>query len=444
VSEEPIALDYLEQLRECSLVLASEIDSVGLRFRMLETLREYGLERLAESNELEAIRYRHLSYFLTQAETIAPRLIGPEQGEWLARLEADHDNMRAALDKSSTDNRAPGVHLRLCGALWRFWYARGHVNEGRSRCIEALGKSHGAEWTSVRAKVLTGVGILAWRQSDYGAAQAFLEESLALSEGTGEKECMAFSLTVLGNVAHDRGDYSAARELHEKSLTIEWEKGRTRTTAASLCNLGNVALGQRDFERARTMYEASIEIFRELGDRTATGLLLINLASVAKFQGEFASAQSLLEMGIVIQREIENQWGLAMSLCELGDVACEQGDYASARTVLRQSLPILREIGDRRAIAANIEGFAAVAAALGPLDWAPRMWGAGERIREEIGSPMTTGEQSRYLQRVSKSRAALGDDGAFDSAWQTGREMTLDEVVELALQIGGNPASQTV
>jgi tetratricopeptide (TPR) repeat protein len=434
VCEEPIALDYLEQLRECSLVLASETDSEGLRFRMLETLREYGLERLAESNESEVIRYRHLSYFLTQAEAIAPRLTGPEQGEWLARLEAEHDNMRAALDKSSADDRVPGMHLRLCGALWRFWFARGHVIEGRHRCGDALGQPFGPGWTGARATVLMGAGSLAWRQADYGVAQAFFEESLALYQEAGDQEGMAYSFVYLGNVAYFQGNIAAAKELHEKSMTISMEMGRTRVAAASLCGLGDVALNQGNYSSARALYEESLDIFREVGDRTATGLLLCLLGDVARFEGDPASARSRLDEALTVQREIGNQWGIAVAFSALGLLACEQGDYASARTFLKKSLPVLRGNGDRRTIADTMGSLADVMAALGESVWAAQMWGATERLREEIGSPVTASEQPRYMRRVSEVRVALGDDAAFESAWQDGRKMTWEAAVTFALE----------
>jgi len=551
-AEGAAALDLLTSLADKSLVLAEQTNGHS-RFGMLETVHRYACERLAERGGGDAVRQRHQDYFLALAEEAEPNLKGADQAVWLQCLEAEHENLRAALDWSLTDaGSAKGV--RLCGALHRFWEARGHLSEGREWCERVLRKARGDERTRERAKALFSAGALSLHQGDYPAAGALLQESLAIRREVGERSAIAASLNTLGSVAHDQGDYPKARALYEESLAIRRglgdrggvadslnnlggvahsqgdyagaralleeslaiqrelgdrggiaaslnnlgylahnegdyararalheeclaisreledrfliaaslsnmgdvagemrdypaaealfvqslairrELGDQRGIAVSLSNLGNVAQEQRDDPRARVLHEESLAIRRVLGDRCGIAGSLNNLGCVAQSQRDYCAARALHEESLAIQREVGDRGGIAASLNHLGDVAYDDGDFAGSRALNEESLVIRRELGDKLGIARSLDGLAAAVAALGSVYGAARIWGAAERLREEIGSPLPPSERPRYDARLATARAALEDDAAFARTWKEGSDLTLEKAIELALE----------
>jgi len=422
-------LDLLTSLCDKSLVVV-ELNDGHTRYRLLETVRQYVRERLLESGGGDALRDRHRGYFLELAEAAEPKLMGAEQAEWLHRLDEEHDNLRSALDWSLVAAGSEGG-LRLCGALQRFWSMRGYLSEGREWCVRVLGKAGGEERTRGRAKALNVAGVLARQQSDYPAARAWLEESLAIQRQLGDRWGMATSLNNLGTVAWDQGDFPSTRAWLEESLAIMRELGDRWGIARSMTNLGNVAWEQGDYPSARALHEESLAIMRQLGDRRVIAASLLNLGVVAYAQDDYPAAGALYEESLAIMRELGDGSGIARLLTNLGNLVSDQGDFASAQALYQESVAVGRELGDRRGIADSLAGLATPVAALGSSLRAARIWGAAERLREEIGSPLL--ERPRYDQRVAAARAALGDDSAFDRAWQEGRAVTLEQAIGLAL-----------
>ncbi|MEO8752647.1 MAG: tetratricopeptide repeat protein, partial [Casimicrobiaceae bacterium] len=251
-------------LIEKSLVV---VDESGDRYRMLETVREYAREKLNASGNAETISEQHRDHFLALAEEADPELLGPKQAEWLARLDDEHDNMRAALARSvlATGN-AEG--LRLCLALQRFWLTRGHIAEGVDWCSRVLAKSDPAEQTPELAKVTNVAGKLAYYQSDYSRARAQYERSLAIWRHLADRKGIGNALNNLGIMVREQGDLSGARALSEESLAILREQGDRRGMIGPLFNLGMVARDQGDLESARTRSEEALAIARASGDRS--------------------------------------------------------------------------------------------------------------------------------------------------------------------------------
>jgi len=422
-------LNLLTQLLEKSLVV---MDAEGRRYRLLETVRQYAQDRLHESGDGEAARERHRDYFLALAEEAEPKLKGAQQAEWLQRLEEEHDNLRAGLSWSLAE-AGSGAGLRLCGALGWFWETRGHFAEGREWCVRVLGKARGEERTQERANVLNAAGNLARSQSDYRAARALHEECLAIRRQLGDRIGTAASLNNLGILTYLQGDYPAARALYEESLAIRRELGDRGSMATSLNNLGNVAIGRSDYPTARALHEESLAIRRELGDPGGIALSLLNLGDVAFQQGDYGFARALHEESLTIMRELGDRSGTATSLTNLGNVARDRGDFPAAWALHQEGLVIWRKLGDRRGIAFALEGLALAVAALGNSLRAARIWGAAERLREEIGSPLPPNERPHYDRHVAQARGALGDDAAFDRAWQVGRDLTLEQAIDLGL-----------
>ncbi len=429
VVEEWEALDLLTSLADKSLVVAEQRDGVT-RYRLLETVRQYARDRLLEIGEGETWRDKHLAYFLELGEESEPHLAGAQQQTWLDRLEREHDNIRAALEWSSevTD---PGVlGLRLAGAIWRFWAVRGYLLEGRACLAGLLDAVQSTAAGAVRTKALNGAGVLAYEQGDYAAARTLHEESLGIRRELGDWWGIAESLNSLGILTYQQGDLLDALALYEESLAIRWDLGDRRGIAMSLNNLGNLAYEQGDYPTARAHYEESLTMKRELGDRRGIAISLNNLGNLAYDQGDYPAAWALYEESLAISRELGNRWGIAMSLNNLGNLAYDQGDYPAARTLYDESLAIKRELGDRPGVAESLEGLASFAALADPSR-AARMWGAAEKLREDLGASLPPNERLRYERHVG---AAPTDDAAFQLAWLEGRAMTLELAIEYALE----------
>src|SRR5262245_1471679 len=240
-------LDGVASLVDKSLLRQQEQASGEPRFRMLETIREYGLECLTASGEEPGVRRAHADYYLALVEAAEPALTGPEQATWLERLGAEHDNLRTALQWAEESGEAE-IGLRLAGALCQFWLMHSHLREGQERLARLLGLAEAAPRTAARAKARTRAGHLADNLSDYEAAHTFFEESLAIRRVLGEKGGIAAALNDLGWVAWHRNDYPASRALSEESLAIWRELGDKAGIATSLHNLGWVAYYQGNYE----------------------------------------------------------------------------------------------------------------------------------------------------------------------------------------------------
>lgn len=323
------------------------------RYFMLETIRDYAWEKLSERGDGRAALEAHLLYYLSLAEEAEPQLKGPHGVEWLARIERDHDNIRAALDRAAAHNPALGV--RLAAGMGRFWEMRGHLSEGRSWLTRALATRQGGA-SADRAKALSYAGRLAWRQGDSLVAEELSQQALAIYSDLGDKSGSAMALHILGVVALGHGDYSAARARYEQSLAIRRDLGDNEGIAALLGNLGLVAYSQGDYPAARALYNESLDILRALGDRWSISIRLHNLAGVSFTQGDYHLAGDLYRESLEIARELGDRDGVAASLCNLGWVSHQQGDYLAARPLFEQGLTIARELGARATIAETLIG----------------------------------------------------------------------------------------
>ena len=468
-------LDLLSGLVDKSLVVFTEGREGGGRYRLLETVRHYGRERLAETQEERKGRERHGDYFLTLAENTAPKLRGSEQVQWLKVLEEEHDNLRQALTlyaEDAADGEAGEKGLRLGAALQQFWGTRGHLSEGRERLRTLLAHPGGQELTRARAEALNCAGALTSMQGETAHARVLYEESLAIRRELGDKSGIAISLNNLGLVAKDEGDYAHARILYEESLAIRRALGnksgiansliglgnvaylqgdyahtralyeeslaiaralRNKTGMAhSLLGLGNVAQEQGDYGHARILYEESLAIARELGNKSGIAHSLGNLGSVVQAQGDHAAAFVLLEESLMIARELGDKGGIANSLLGLGNAAYSQGGYAHARALYAESLTTGRDLGDRRVIAYNLEAFASLAAQERQEERCVRLWGAAAALREALNSPLSPDESAKQRRETTAVQTALRED-AFAAAWAQGRALTLKQAISYAL-----------
>ncbi len=382
--EQAEVLDLLAQLVDKSLVAVEQGGGEAARYRLLATLRQYGRERLTESGAGENVRRKHAQFFLAFAEKADEKLTGPEQAIWLDRWDAEHDNIRAALEWTLVSD--PEIALLLVGTMVDYWDSRGYIGEGREWLAAALALPASAARTASRANALQGAGWLAGRQGDYAPARSQLEESIEIRRAVGNRAGLMFSLNALGSVAVMQGDTVAARAALEEALTIGRELGNKAAIAASLLFLGAAAFGRAESDAARALFQESLLIQREIGNKQGVATCLNQLAAVTAYEGNYALARSQVEEALTIERELGNKPGIALCVGHLGRSASDYGDYPLARSRLQESLAVQRELGNRRRIAADLAWLGSVALMQGDYGLARSMAEESLAIRRELGN----------------------------------------------------------
>jgi tetratricopeptide (TPR) repeat protein len=385
----------LTSLVDKSLVIY-EADKRGARYRLLETVRQYARDRLLEAGEDKGARGRHARFYLALAEEAAPHLSRAWRNTWVERLDAEHDNLRAALAWSQSEEEEGETGLRLVGALHWFWYFRSYFREGEEWARSALARTEEVAHlrrTKARAGSLYAGGIFHWHRGDYVTARSLLAESAAIWRDLEDKSGLARALMNLGLAARDQGDYPAARTHLEECVQIAPEAKDPWTPAWALLTLGTV-------------------VYRE---------------------GESAAARSLYERALILARELEDPWLIAWSLINLGDVARRMGDSGQAMGLYRECLTLFCELGNRQSMAYALEALASLIVAQGELERGARLFGAAEALREAIGARMSPADFAEYADSVAALRVALGEQ-AFAAAWAEGRATPLEQAIASALQ----------
>ncbi len=377
------ALDGVTALVDKSLLRQEESPAYEPRFVMLETIREYGVERLKSAGGWEAARRAHAMYFLGLAEQAEPELTGPAQPQWLDRLEREHDNLRAALTWAEDPGEGE-IGLRLGAALWRFWVVRGHLHEGHDRLERLLTLPGAAARTGSRARVLHGLGTIIHEMGhDYREARGFVEDSLSIWRELGDKRGTATALNSLGWLAFHLGEFDRARALSEEALLLHQELGEKRGAAVALFNVGSVALHRSDYPTALSLFDQSIALRREIGDRRGCAYVQVSLAWVEHQRGNHGRAAAILVEALTVLRELNDRQLVAWALSYQGMVAHDVGDLGRARVTLEEGLSLARGVGNNLIIAWALIHLADVlqsqgeiAAALPLLEEGVSMWRA--------------------------------------------------------------------
>jgi predicted ATPase/DNA-binding XRE family transcriptional regulator len=342
------------------------------RLIMLETIREYALEQLQARGEADGIQRAHAMHFLALAEQAATKLSGAQQAEWLNRLATEYDNLRAAL-RWALDHGEVERAFRLGGALWRFWYLRGYLSEGRRWLEEALAAEIGG--TPSRAKALTGAGILAHYQADYHRAAALCGEALDLSRRLADKAGVDAALQGLALVSRSVGDYDTGRVRYEAALPLLREIGDRAGIAHTLRYLSILLVDKGDYGAARPLLADSRAIFEAVGNQQGAAVALSITAELHHAEGDDAAAIRLFERALQTARQVGDAHGASRMLAGLGMATLGQADYARARAALEEALGMLRADGEHEEIARCLDGLAALNAAEGQAARAARLLG---------------------------------------------------------------------
>ncbi len=426
-------LDRLQLLIDQSLLQQAEGPTGEPRFRMLETIREYARERLVASGEGKELHRQHSHYFLALAERAEPALWGgADQRAWIKRLEAEHENLRAALHQA-LEHGAVEVALRLASALWRFWMMHGYLGEGRQWLERALARDNPVA-PIVRAKALAAAGFLTAHQGEAKRGQAYLEESLELFRNLGNSCDFAHALCVLGWTMMIQGDYERARLLTEEGLVQARNLAFPPGVALALTGLGLLRWYQyHDDTQARALFEESLALQQELQDRWGIETALINLGVVLREQGDVARAAAVFEKYLALAQEQDEPRTIAVALLNLGWLALDAGDDARTTRCFEESLALFDNVGDRVGIAAALEGLASAALTQGQAVRAARLYGGAEALHDIIGVEAPFGRRTPH-QRHERLLHAMLDDPALAAARVVGRAMTLEQAVAYALE----------
>ena len=386
-------LDLLSRLVDKSLVLAEPRGGERLRFRMLDTVRQYALERLRAAGEERAARLRHLDHFVGLSRRAMSGLIGPEQGAWLDRLEAEHENFLSALWCCRQIEGGETQALHIVGSLWRFWFGHGHFELGRSVLATELNLSGARAPTRERAEALLGAGALAFHQNDFAAGFVSYEEALGIYR------------------------------------SLEDEAG----IAIALGGLGNLRMGQGGLEDARSFYEDALDRFRRAGHRRGEGLMLSNLGRLAIFAGDREQGYELSRQGIEIFREVGDVGALALRLSSLAELSLALERITDARTLLVEGIEVIRELGEPHPAAYALERSAMLLAMLGDPLRAVRLCAAADALRTEIASPRSPKEKEHLDAFLVGVQRELGGK-AFGEAWGEGLVIPYARALDEALQ----------
>ena len=461
-------LDTVASLVDKSLVQRESADGEP-RFGMLETIREYGLEKLRESGEEEEVRRRHLDWCVHLAERVGNAFYGPDAVPWVESLTAEYANVRAALAWSLAEE-ADGTSsdgLRLAAALLPFWYVRDHLSEGRRWLEQALAKAgHPTraddERTSFPREVareappalllhddsvrrhqwgraplivaLNGLALLEYSQQAWEQAERSAGAALAHARSAGDRVGEGYALVSLGKSAYLRGERERALALLQEAVALLHDIGDPAGTWRALNDLGEAVSARGEHEPAQRLHEEALTVARTLGSAWQVAASLNRLGRLAYWRGDLDQALALLEEGLDLYREVGATRGPHQALAALGAIALRRGDVEGAATRFRDSLDLCYEAGDRGGIARCFEGLAAVwttcapNGSMGGALHAAILFSAAETLREAIEAPLEQDERASHCRDVDGMRAVLGD-AAFAAAWARGRAMSVEQAV---------------
>jgi predicted ATPase/transcriptional regulator with XRE-family HTH domain len=454
-------LDRLEALVDGSLIYRIVDADEGARFGMLQTVRDYAAERLAESGEREAIGQRHAIFYLGLAERVVPELSGPKQAAWLLRLEQEHANLHAALDWLSEQGDLDAA-LRLATAATWYWLHRGYFTDA-GRLLRLLGATEG-QHGAVRATALLAAARLASTRGEYAAQSRYDDESLRLYREVGDPAGAAAAVTDLGSASWQQGRLDEAELYLAEGLrffrTLEEERAigthvggggiETDSLALALASprmtistpllpLACVARDRGELAVARPLFAEALARRRSAGDQLGTAHVLNNLGWLELYAGNLAAARPLVEESLAIRRALRAPREAGVSQTLLGKIALVAQESGTAAAHFQDSLKVHRAVGNRWGIALALEGVAGLAAATQP-EQALRLAAAASAVRVAIGRPLPPAEQPLLDGWLAPARQALSAEHA-ERAWADGWQLSEAQALATALELAASFAT---
>lgn len=432
------ALTWLTSLVKQSLLTVGRQSGGEPQFLMMETIREYALDRLALSGERDEVMRRLGAYYISLVKQAGPELRGAQQREWLARLEDERFGIQAVLEWACTGGDVD-VGLQIAGVVWWYWYTHGQLSEGR-RWLEALlfySDNPKSLSSLTRARALYGASVLAAEQSEYDRAATLSVESLSAFKAIGDTRGAARSLTVLGNVATYQGKLERATSLYREALEAFRDAQDDRSIALELNNLANVAKEEGRFSEAVDLYRESLTVRTQLEDRRGIGITLNNMAMALLGMGQPQEAAEAAAEALSMLRELSDK-DVSRALDTLARLRLEEGDIDGAARLYREGLVISWAVGDKDLIAFHLEGMGRAAAAGGKRIRGVHLCAAAAATRERVGATLSPSEREWHERNIQTVRSEL-DRESFESAWREGQSWVLSDAIAVALEDNSRP-----
>ncbi|MFN8472236.1 MAG: helix-turn-helix domain-containing protein [Anaerolineae bacterium] len=475
---EPEVAEHLSSLLAKSLVQRLSLSATAVRYRMLETVREFALEHLDESGETPTIQERHALHYRQLARTASDALKGSDQALWLDRLDLEHENIRAAIQWAAANGQVE-LGLQLSVSMARFWLVRGYIGEG-SRWLGALlnlrpemdSASTLTGPSREEARRLIEAGVLGHHGGDISRTTTLLLESVESFRQLGSEEGTAASLFCLGHIGHAHGNYHTAaalyhtalkafrahqnrwwtavvlqnlaciavcegdyvtgRELAEESLALFREMDEKRGIAWVLDSLGHLAFESGDFREADVLYTESMALFTELRDYDAASASLAALSFTKAIQGSVVDAETLAWESLNLNRQFGHRDAEAASLRALGYLASYQGHHSAAAGHFINAFEVGRSLGNPATMAAALSGLACANVQHGIWQLAACLFAAAQASLVATGSRLQLGDRREYERNLELLRDNLTRDD-FDAAWRKGESMTLEDALASAV-----------
>ena len=421
----------IENLLNNSLLKLASSNNDEPRFELLQTIRDYALEKLVDTGELDDLRGRHAAYFDQKSNEIMWDLYSSSSVDLLGFLERDQDNYRAALTWSLEVPDRVGVGIQIAFRIFWFWYRYGHFHEGREWCERLLSRTGEMGIHPLRGMVLTTAGMMAMWETDLNVAVDYSLESLEIWRFLEEPEGMAFSLLTLGVVLLNQGQDDRARPYLEESIEVFKELGATWPQGTALVHLGNVALGQGDIDAALVYLERGEKIARQIGDSWQIAFAVNNRGEVARVQGEYAQAHRYYIETEQLYQQADAVGDQARLVHTLAYIAQHEGDLETAETKFRESLEDFLELGNKRGIAECLAGLAGLAAERGEFEMAVPLMSASEALLNSFGAAWWPADRVEVERNLELMRSAVEAD-EFEDLWQKGEKFSLEQAVEFA------------
>jgi predicted ATPase/class 3 adenylate cyclase len=423
--------EYLNRLKEKSLVQQLDTSDDTPLYIMLDTLREFAAENLEESGEIPDLRAKHLDYYRELVARAEPNLTGTEQMIWFKRLEYEQFNIQAALEWSLDENLVEYAG-NIVGVLWRYWGAHSRLNTG-SQWIARVLESADQLSAALRAKVLLGAGRLAFLQSRLEQAAGFLGESLTLYEQVNDTEYIAAVNLSLGEIAFYQGNTLLAENCFHTSLAIYQSIGDNAGFARCLTQLGRLAHEQTNLAGAETLFQQSLELTRTYGSTESTAIAVNDLAEVFRVQGRYAEAAALYRESLQLYRDLEFEIGIAVMLHNLAQVTRKLGDNRAAYHMLQEAVTLLQTLEEKQVVTECFAALGAVYVHLDRLDFAIVALSAAQRIMDVIGVSLGEADELEYREHLALAQARVEPD-FWTRFWERGQSMSLERLVADILQ----------
>ena len=430
------AMDGLLGLVNKSLVNVEEQDGKS-RYRFLETIRQYAMEKLLESGEAAEVRNRHMDYFLESTDVEAEtdqRIFGQEDVEWLDQMELEHGNLRAALEWSTAN--VPQKALKLAYVAGSFWVARDYNHEARKWCQLALQQSQGLSDVDMdRARVFGMLGWCSISIGDHTMGREAAEEGARLAANVGDLKTQARLLSVMGLACTFLGDFAPGEKAILEAEAIAREMGYQGELSLVLTTRAQMTyFAYGDGVRAKRYLDEAVAIGRNARLQWATTMSVFGMARLAGAMGDLETARAQFMESAAKAKRVGNKRLMYSCYSELAHVLRENGELEEPLAIYRDLLPKWRDLGHRSAVAHELECIAYILAKTGEPQLAAVILGAADTLRKRIGSVATPLELAEYEKEVTALRAMLTED-KFKRAWERGQTLTMDEAIAMATRV---------